>query len=65
MLAYEPGRGSILQGDWQLILHEHDKPLLFNVLEDPAESNNLAGQLQQVEQDLSARLTGLAVQPAH
>lgn len=63
--AYTGSLSSILQGDWQLILHEHDKPLLFNVLEDPAESNNLAGQLQQVEQDLSARLTGLAVQPAH
>jgi arylsulfatase A-like enzyme len=63
--AYTGSLSSILTGDWQLILHEHDKPLLFNVQQDPAETVNLAEQLQQVEQGLSARLTGLAVQPAH
>lgn len=63
--AFTGSLGSILQGDWELLLYEHDMPLLFNVQQDPAEASNLAGQLQQLEQDLAARLADLAAKPAH
>jgi arylsulfatase A-like enzyme len=61
--AYTGMLSSILKDEWQLILHEHDQPQLYNVRKDPGETDNLAGRLQQVEQALTTLLQGRATLP--
>jgi arylsulfatase A-like enzyme len=56
--AYTGMLSSVLKDDWQLILHEHDKPQLYNIRKDPGETDDLAGRLRQVEQALTTLLQG-------
>jgi len=50
---------SIVKDQWQLIVHEHNMPQLFNLRDDPAELENLAGlaRTREIESNLG-RLLG-------
>lgn len=64
--AYTGMVGSIIRDSWQLILHEHDQPQLFNMQDDPEQINNLSGQqnLQALESDLTTLLLENTALPA-
>jgi len=57
--AYSGSLRSILKDEWQLIVHEHDMPQLFNLHDDPAELENLGGleRTRELEGEL-AKLLG-------
>jgi arylsulfatase A-like enzyme len=56
---------SLIQGRWQLIVHEKYGPQLYDRMQDPKELTNLAGtdSGQQTAQRLSARLREVTSQP--
>ena len=43
-----PRGSAMLDGDWKYIQTPHSVPLLFNISEDPAERNNLAGEHPEI-----------------
>jgi choline-sulfatase len=55
------GSFMIRKGEWKYLYFTGDRPLLFNLQEDPGELRNLAGKAETkaIEQELHARLTKL------
>ena len=51
------GRKAIRQGDWKLILRNKEaEPLLYNLKEDIAETNNLASEHQELVNSLLKKM---------
>lgn len=55
------GSFMIRKGDWKYFYFTGDKPLLFNLKDDPGEFHNLAGSAEhrEIERELHQRLTSL------
>ena len=54
--TWKPG-ASIRDGDWKLIkFYDHEKVELYNLKEDPSESNDLAKQNSKIAKDLEYKL---------
>ena len=54
--TWKPG-ASIRDGDWKLIkFYDHEKVELYNLKEDPSESNDLAKQNSKIAKDLEHKL---------
>lgn len=64
LINVEPSRGAIRKGNWKLVqtAPPPGKPELYNLLNDPEERTDLAGQSPEIVQDLEARLLAYAKQ---